>query len=195
MPDLRFFGIDSKIDLDQVAALTSTRLLTPERKGSGFIEACAPLSFVGDGRGKAAFFSDRRYLDSLKATTAEFVFVAEAFADAVPSTSVALIGPAPQAAWSRLAARLHPPRLHEGGQAVHPSAKLEDGVSLGVGVVIGQGAESAPERASKPMPSSGQAAALAAIAALARIRQSIAPLSVTGSCWRPECALASRALA
>ena len=144
MPDLRFFEVGSKIDLDQVAAMPSTRLLTPERKGSGFVEACAPLSFggtVSDGKGKAAFFSDRRYLNKLQQTPAEYIFVTQAFADAVPDTSIAFVGASPQAAWARLATRLHKPRIHEGTQAIHPSARFEDGVSLGVGVVIGQGVE------------------------------------------------------
>ncbi|MBW8734856.1 MAG: UDP-3-O-(3-hydroxymyristoyl)glucosamine N-acyltransferase, partial [Asticcacaulis sp.] len=146
MPDLRFFEVGSKIDVDQAALLTSARLTMPERKGSGFIEACAPLSFSGgdvpdrEGRGVAAFFSDRRYLAQLTSTRAEFVFVTEGFADKVPPTSVALVCASPQAAWSRLAATLYTPRAHE-GPAIHPSAKLEDGVHLSVGVVVGQDVE------------------------------------------------------
>ncbi len=141
MPDLRFFEVGSKIDVDQVASWTSTRLYAPEKKGSGFIEACAPLSFSGDGRGEAAFFSDRRYLAKLQKSQAEFIFVTEAFVNQVPAGSVALVGAAPQAAWSRLAAKLYTPRIHEGQAAIHPSARLEEGVSLGVGVVIGQDVE------------------------------------------------------
>ncbi len=143
MPDLRFFEVGSKIDVDQAMGLTSTRLLSPDRKGSGFIEACAPLSFGGldGGQGRAAFFSDRRYLAKLQRTRAEYVFVTPDFAGHVPEGSVALIGASPQAAWSRLAAKLYRPRIHDGSQAVHPSVRCEDGVSLGVGVVIGQDAE------------------------------------------------------
>ncbi len=154
MPDLRFFEVGSKIDVDQAAVLTSARLAVADKKGSGFIEACAPLSFSGqvgdlscgdgagrDGRGIAAFFSDRRYLAQLKSTRAEFVFVTQAFADQVPETSVALVCASPQAAWSRLAALLYTPRAHEGSAAVHPSARLEEGVHLGVGAVVGQDAE------------------------------------------------------
>lgn len=144
MPDLRFFEVGSKIDVDQAAVLTSARLTVPEKKGSGFIEACAPLSFSGasgDRRGTAAFFSDRRYLNQLKSTRAEFVFVTQAFADHVPESSVALVCGSPQAAWSRLAAALYTPRTHDGPAAVHPTVRLEEGVTLGVGVVIGQDAE------------------------------------------------------
>jgi UDP-3-O-[3-hydroxymyristoyl] glucosamine N-acyltransferase len=146
MPDQRFFDIGSKIDLDQAAALSFTRQAVPGEKGSGFIEACSPLSFAGPsgsgvtGRGRAAFFSDRRYLKQLRRTEAEFIFVPEAFVDDVPKTSVALIAAAPQAAWSRIAAHLYRTRMHEGPAAIHPGARLEDGVEIGVGVVIGQGA-------------------------------------------------------
>ncbi|EGF90512.1 UDP-3-O-3-hydroxymyristoyl glucosamine N-acyltransferase [Asticcacaulis biprosthecium C19] len=139
MPDLRFFDIGSKIDLDQVAVLTSTRLGVPGRKGSGFVTACAPLSLGGPG--KAAFFSDRRYLTNLHRTEAEFVFVHSDYIEHVPDKSVPIISPAPQASWARLASRLYRPRMHEGASPVHPSVKREDGVMLGVGVVIGQDVE------------------------------------------------------
>lgn len=139
MPDPRFFDIGSKIDLDQVVALTSSRLIAPEKKGSGFITACAPLSFGGSGH--AAFFSDRRYLTNLHRTGAEFVFVTDDFVDQVPADSVALATPSPQAAWARVATQLYRTRRHEGTQAIHPSVKMEADVTIGIGVVIGQDVE------------------------------------------------------
>lgn len=144
MPDPRFFDVGAKLDIDQAAALTQSRLAQPDAKGSGFIEACAPLSFSGDaglGAGRAAYFSDRRYLAQLHRTAAEYVFVTPDFAGHVPASSVALICAQPQAAWSRVAGRLYRPRVHAGDKAIHPSARLEDGVHLGVGVVIGQDVE------------------------------------------------------
>ena len=141
MPDQRFFDISSKIDLDQAAAISFTRQAVPGEKGSGFIEACSPLSSTGaSGRGQVAFFADRRYLKQLKRTQAEFIFVPEAFVDDVPKTSIALVAAAPQAAWSRVAAKLYRTKMHEGPAAIHPSVRLEEGVEIGVGVVIGQGA-------------------------------------------------------
>ncbi len=139
MPDPRFFDIGSKIDLDQVVALTSSRLIAPETKGSGFVTACAPLSFGGSG--KAAFFGDRRYLTNLHRTEAEFVFVPADYVEHVPPASVALVTASPQAAWARVATQLYRPRRHEGTQAIHPSVKIEHGVTLGIGVVIGQDVE------------------------------------------------------
>ncbi len=139
MPDPRFFDIGSKIDLDQVAVLTSSRLTAPEKKGSGFVTACAPLSFGGTG--KAAFFSDRRYLTNLQRTEAEFVFVPADYVEHVPAASVAIVTASPQAAWARVATQLYRLRRHEGEAAVHPSAKVEAGAILGIGVIIGQDAE------------------------------------------------------
>ncbi|HWU50773.1 MAG TPA: UDP-3-O-(3-hydroxymyristoyl)glucosamine N-acyltransferase [Asticcacaulis sp.] len=144
MPDPRFFEVGTKLDLDQALTLTQARLVRPDAKGSGFIEACAPLSLSGDvslGVGRAAFFGDRRYLAQLHRTAAEYVFVTADFVDHAPRTVTAIICAQPQAAWSRVAGRLYRPRVHDGAQAVHPSARLEEGVQLGVGVVIGQDVE------------------------------------------------------
>ena len=144
MPDLRFFDIGSKIDLDQVAILTATRLGRPNVKGSGYVVACAPLSFGGAGfmgEGKAAYFSDRRYLTDLHRTEAEFIFVTADYVEHVPGHSVPIVSASPQASWSRLAARLYQPRKHDGTAAIHPSVKREEGVTLGVGVVLGQDVE------------------------------------------------------
>ncbi|MGN6424946.1 MAG: UDP-3-O-(3-hydroxymyristoyl)glucosamine N-acyltransferase [Asticcacaulis sp.] len=144
MPDPRFFEVGTQLDLDQALALTQGRLAKPDAKGSGFIKACAPLSLSGDvslGVGKAAFFGDRRYLAQLHRTAAEYVFVTADFVDHTPETSRAIVCAQPQAAWSRVAGQLYRPRVHDGAQAVHPSARLEEGVQLGVGVVIGQDVE------------------------------------------------------
>jgi len=119
--------------------MTSSRLLAPEKKGSGSVTACAPLSF--GGMGMAAFFSDRRYLTDLRRTEAEFVFVTPDYVEHVPPLSVALVTASPQAAWARVAAQLYRPRRHDGEKAVHPSVKMEADVTLGIGVVIGQDVE------------------------------------------------------
>lgn len=138
MPDLRFFDIGSRIELDQIVSLTQARL-SDARRGIGHVAGCAPLSQAGET--DAAFFADRRYLEGLKGTRAGYVFVHENDAAEVPAHSIALISASPQAAWSRLAAALYTPRRHEGAAAVHPDARIEAGAQLGVGVVVGPGAE------------------------------------------------------
>ena len=139
MPDLRFFDVGSKIDLDRVAELTFSRLVRPENKGSRSVSACAPLSL--GGKGTAAFFSDRRYLMNLHRTLAEYVFVSEDFVEHVPEASTALVTTSPQASWSRLAAHLYRPQRHDGQERIHPSVVCEDDVEIGIGAVIGQNVE------------------------------------------------------
>lgn len=140
MPDLRFFDVGSRIELDQILSLSGAVLADDEtRSGCGYVTGCAPLSEAG--RGDAAYFSDRRYLSSLRQTGAEYVFVHRKDVAQVPEGSIALISASPQASWARLAAALYTPKHHDGAQAIHPDARIEAGVELGIGVVIGQGAE------------------------------------------------------
>lgn len=139
MPDLRFFDVGSRIELDQVLELSGAVVADEAQRGCGYVTGCAPLS--GAGRGEATYFSDRRYLSGLKQTRAEYVFVHRKDVGLVPEGSVALISGSPQASWARLSARLYSPKYHQGVQAVHPEARIEPDVTLGVGVVIGQGAE------------------------------------------------------
>lgn len=139
MPDQRFFEVASEIALDDVLGLTFATL-APGAHGAGqSISGCAPLSVAGAT--EAAYFSDRRYLENLRRTRAGFAFVPEADIAHVPEGTLPLISRSPQASWSRLAAKLYSARRHEGAQAIHPSARIEEGVTLGVGVIVGQGAE------------------------------------------------------
>lgn len=138
MPDHRFFDVASPVGIEHVLTLSHARL-SDSQVARGTISGCAPLSSAGIGQ--AAYFSDRRYLLNLHKTTAEYVFVTEADVEHVPESATALVTRAPQASWSRLAARLYRPKTHEGPLAIHPTARIEDGVTLGVGVVIGQYAE------------------------------------------------------
>jgi UDP-3-O-[3-hydroxymyristoyl] glucosamine N-acyltransferase len=139
MPDLRFFKIAPPVDLSTALQISGARWPADRASLGGQIAVCAPLASAD--REGAAFFSDKRYLASLKSSRAAFVFVGEANADAVPETATPLITASPQAAWSRLAAHLYHPLRHEGTAPIHPSARIESGVEIGVGVVIGQGAE------------------------------------------------------
>lgn len=136
MPDPRFFEAAGALDLAEVLALTGASASSEAGLG---IEIAAPLVHADER--SVAFLGDKRYLGDLEATKAAAVFVAPAFADRVPNGSLALVTPEPQAAWAKVAARLHPARRLTGGPAIHADAKLEDGVDLAPGVVIGAGAE------------------------------------------------------
>lgn len=139
MPDLRFFEVASGLSLDQVIALTRASCVSEPEKGRSLITGCAPLASANGN--DVAFFSDRRYLGSLKKTAAGFVFLGEDSADLLPEGSTGLVVKSPQAAWARVANAIYTPLRHEGAVAIHPTARIEEGVYIGIGVVIGQGAE------------------------------------------------------
>ena len=135
MPDVRFYEDLGPVSLADLAKLTGSLLVGD---GSVAIRTVAPLSKAGEGA--VTFLSDRRYAAELKATKASACFLTEAVADQAPKGCAALVTPLPQAAWATASAALHRPRVHA-GEAVHPSAELEEGVVLSPGAVVGPGAK------------------------------------------------------
>ena len=135
MPDARFYEDLGPVSLADLATLTGSSLVGD---GSVAIRLAAPLARAGEGA--VTFLSDRRYAAELKDTRASACFLAEAAADQAPKGCVALVTPRPQAAWAMAAAALHRPRAHS-GEAIHPSAELEDGVVVSPGAVVGPGAK------------------------------------------------------
>jgi UDP-3-O-[3-hydroxymyristoyl] glucosamine N-acyltransferase len=139
MPDPRFFDDLGPVSLAELAALTGAVLARSE-DGERRINTVAPL--IRGDQASASFFSDKRYLDDLKATHSGACFVTPGFADFVPEACAALIHKEPHAAYSAAANRLHRPRLAVATDpAIHPSAQIEDGVILASGVIIGAGAQ------------------------------------------------------
>lgn len=132
MPDARFFAHAGPLSLAEIAR-------TGGVSGADFpetsIDTAAPLAVAGER--SLSFCSDRKYLDQLKATRAAAVFVPKAFAEAAPSGVIALVSAEPQAAWARVAARLHPVRLLDNQTAIHPTAQIEDGATIAPGSVVG----------------------------------------------------------
>src|ERR1700722_13114800 len=102
MPDRRFFEHAGPLSLADLAGLSGIAV-DPAQAGLQIYRA-APLVRCDERSG--SFFPDRRYLADLKACKAAAVFVAKAFADAVPEGVVALVTGEPQAAWARAAAKL-----------------------------------------------------------------------------------------
>jgi len=135
MPDARFYEDLGPVSLADLAKLTGSSLVGD---GSAPIRMVAPLARAGEGA--VAFLSDRRYAAELKNSRASACFLAEAVADQAPEGCAALITPLPQAAWAMASAALHRPRTHS-GEAIHPTAELEDGVVLSPGAVVGPGAK------------------------------------------------------
>lgn len=135
MPDSRFFAASPPLALAELLALTGGELVRGDTDRQ--IDNAAPL-VRADGR-SVAFLADRRYRADLAATRAGAVIVAPGFAEAAPAAAAVVASSEPQAAWARVAARLHPPRELDQAEAIHPSAELEPDVVLGPGVVLGSG--------------------------------------------------------
>ncbi|MET0337879.1 MAG: UDP-3-O-(3-hydroxymyristoyl)glucosamine N-acyltransferase, partial [Caulobacter sp.] len=92
--------------------------------------------------GGIGFFSDKRYVADLRATKAGACFVAQAMAGDVPEGCAAIVVDRPQVAWAAAASRLYRAKTFEAGVApVHPTAKLEEGVEVAPGAVIGAEAQ------------------------------------------------------
>lgn len=137
MPDSRFFEHLGPVSLVELAALTGAVLAAPE-DGERRIARVAPL--VRGDETSIGFFSDRRYLDDLKATQAGACFLPAEYADMAPDGCALLLTNQPQGAYAKAAERLHRPRrLSCDDPLIHPSAELEDDVALGPGVVVGAG--------------------------------------------------------
>ena len=138
MPDSRFFEDLGPVSLSELASFTGAVLAKPEQ-GERLIRTVAPL-IRGDA-GSASFFSDRRYLEDLRATQSGAVFLTAEMVDQAPQSCAALIHREPHAAYSAAANRLHRPRLAAASDpSIHPSAEIEEDVTLAPGVIVGAGA-------------------------------------------------------
>ena len=138
MPDSRFYESLGPALLDELAALCGGRLAT---QGDARRPIAGVSGLASADQRSITFLGDRRYLEQLAATAAAACFVTEADATSCPATCVPVIVPLPQASYAVAAERLHRPRGHDGASpAVHPTARLEEGVIVCPGVVIGAGA-------------------------------------------------------
>ncbi|HEX5776960.1 MAG TPA: UDP-3-O-(3-hydroxymyristoyl)glucosamine N-acyltransferase [Caulobacteraceae bacterium] len=136
MPDARFYDDLEPVSLAELAKLTGSSFAGD---GSATIRTVAPLGKAGEGA--VAFLSDRRYAAELAGAKASACFLTPEFADQAPDGCVALVTRLPQAAWAAAATRLHRARVHEGSDAIHPTAEIEDGVHLAPGAVVGPAAK------------------------------------------------------
>jgi len=139
MPDPRFFENLGPVRLDELARLCGGELSDPA-DGAHSIESVGPLARAA--LATVSFYADRRYLDDLKSTQAAACFVLPGQANLVPEGCARVVSPQPHAAYAKAAERLHRPR-HFGADdpPIHPTAQIEDGVSLAPGVVIGADAQ------------------------------------------------------
>jgi UDP-3-O-[3-hydroxymyristoyl] glucosamine N-acyltransferase len=102
-----------------------------------------PLDAAGPAH--VTFLDNRKYVGQAKKTTAGACLVSAAFAGNVAPGTVALVTDEPYRAFAKVLARFYPqatrPRVAEMGPdegPIHPSARLEEGVAIEPGVVIGR---------------------------------------------------------
>jgi UDP-3-O-[3-hydroxymyristoyl] glucosamine N-acyltransferase len=139
MLDPRFFDNDGPIALGDLAERTGSKLSDPSFRDRE-IALVAPLDQATAEA--VSFVSDGRYLKSLANAKAGAVFVTAALAAEASVSCPLLITPTPQGSWAVASGLLHRMRVHPYADgAVHPSARLEDGVIIGPGAVIGPDVE------------------------------------------------------
>lgn len=135
MPDPRFFEDLGPVPLGELARLTGAEL---SGEAERLISRVAVLAHAAPD--SITFLNDRRYAAELARARPGACFLPRDAADLAPEGCVVLIVANPQAAYALAAARLHRPRLG-GSQPVAADARLEEGVVLGAGAVVGPAAQ------------------------------------------------------
>jgi UDP-3-O-[3-hydroxymyristoyl] glucosamine N-acyltransferase len=98
-----------------------------------------------------SYMDNPRYAEALDATRAGVCLAGKRFAQRVPKGTVALVCADPYRAYAAVLARLYPTAMRPGsgfaatgvspGSVVHPTARLEQGVTIDPGAVVGPHAE------------------------------------------------------
>lgn len=136
-PDERFFELLEPVSLQELANLTGANAARGVAEGR--FSRVAILSSADEA--SVTFLADRNRSQALATGQAGACFLPDSLADCAPDRTAVLITPKPQAAYALAARRLHRPRVHPAGSpAIHPDARLEEGVEIGAGVTIGPGA-------------------------------------------------------
>jgi UDP-3-O-[3-hydroxymyristoyl] glucosamine N-acyltransferase len=138
-----FFERAGPFTLAQIAAHAGAEV-PPGSDGSQLVENVLPLADAGPKH--LSFIDNRKYLDSLSRTTAGACLVAPAFANRVPSTTVALASKAPYRAFALSLQLFYPDAMRPkaancaGSETgpIHPSALVEPGAVIEPGAIIGR---------------------------------------------------------
>jgi UDP-3-O-[3-hydroxymyristoyl] glucosamine N-acyltransferase len=126
-----------------------------ERTGAQIAAGADPGLLIHDvkgladaGSGHVSFLDNRKYLGALATTRASACLVAPAFAARVPEGTVALVMAQPYQGFALALQLLYPDAMisktamaRSGEPPVHPSARLEDGVTVEPGAVVGREAQ------------------------------------------------------
>jgi UDP-3-O-[3-hydroxymyristoyl] glucosamine N-acyltransferase len=138
MIDRRFHDVGPAIGLEELERLSGAVAEPGHDRGRSFGGVATLEAAAADC---VAFCAGPPFVDALRRTRAGACFLTAALADQAPEGCVGLITAHPQYAYALAAGRLVTPRESDPGCAVHPSAKLEDGVVVGYGATIGADAE------------------------------------------------------
>lgn len=148
MAESNFFPQSQTLNLRQVAEMANVAL--PDSiDGEFLLRGVAPLENAGPG--DLAYMDNPAYVGALAATKAAACLVTPRYASKVPSGTVALVTPQAYRVFAQVLAILFPSAMRpessfaatgtSPGSFVHPSARLEHGVRVDPGAVIGPHAE------------------------------------------------------
>ncbi len=142
-----FFPRGEALSLADVAAITGVE--APPGPADLLVDGVASLEEAGPR--DLSYMDNGRYAGALAATRAGLCLVSPRFAAQVPEGTCALVVREPYGGYAAVLARLYPSALRprslfgatgvSPGSCVHPSARLEDEVTVDPGAVIGPGAE------------------------------------------------------
>jgi len=141
-----FFDRAGPFPLERLA-VESGAVLANTDKAQALARDIRPLNEAGAD--DAAFLDNSKYLADLAATRAVACFVQPKFADRLPKSTVALLTPEPYRAYAKALALFYPDAGHPkagaiagpGEASIHHSAKLEPGVTVEVGAIVGPEAQ------------------------------------------------------
>lgn len=144
MTDPSFFPLPTPLTLDEVVSLSGARPLDGGQEAK-VIRGVSTLSDAGPD--DLAFFDSPRYKADFHNTRAGACITTEKLAGEAPSGVAVLISPRPAHAFVAVTRTLFPTALrpqpifeHQGiapGAFIHPTARLEDGVTVDPGAVVG----------------------------------------------------------
>lgn len=141
-PDPRFFPPAGPFSLEQLAAISGATAVARGAERQEFSDVAA---LDEADAATVSFLDNKGYVDQFRETKAGCCIVAEPFADQAPAETCLLVSDDPYLAYAKVAAAFHPdsdltfcPSGDDG--AVHPSAQIGAGTTLGQGVVIGPNA-------------------------------------------------------
>jgi UDP-3-O-[3-hydroxymyristoyl] glucosamine N-acyltransferase len=148
MTEPDFFPQSQTLTLRQVAEMAGVPVPAAFAADAA-ITGVAPVESAGPG--DLAYMDNPAYAEALERTRATACLVSPRFAARVPAATAALVTPQPYRAFAQILALLFPSAMRPGstfsasgvspGSFVHPTARLEHGVTVDPGAVVGPHAE------------------------------------------------------